>query len=321
MSGLVSVVIPLFNKAKYVDDAIRSAVGVEYRPLEIVVVDDGSTDGSYERARDWADRHPELVRVEMHPGHVNLGPGASRNLGISRSAGGWIAFLDADDLLLPHRFRMAASILASQPEIDAVFESVRVEPMTPEAEVEWGGRSRAWSVPRSGADPSLEILRTLSLWASNGILIRKSVFARIGVFDEHLRVGEDRDLWLRLALCARLAPGEMDDPVGAVRRGDLHTWTPSRVGDTYRDVGNTARVRAWALRHPRLVPRERARALARGFEGEIVRAIKIFREERSCRRAFVTALAAPLVPRVLTQRAFWGNLAYCLRESLTGAKR
>lgn len=101
----VSVVIPLYNKGKYIERALSSVLTQTYPPLEIIVVDDGSTDDGPDRVLNFNDPKIILVRQE------NKGPGAARNAGLARARGKYIAFLDADDEWMPSFIEKGISIL------------------------------------------------------------------------------------------------------------------------------------------------------------------------------------------------------------------
>src|SRR5262245_21147944 len=100
---LVSVIISFLNAERFIQEAIESVFAQGYEHWELLLVDDGSTDESTAIARRYTAQHPERVRYLEHAGHQNRGLSASRNLGIRHAQGEYIAFLDADDVWLPHR--------------------------------------------------------------------------------------------------------------------------------------------------------------------------------------------------------------------------
>lgn len=112
---LISVVMIFRDAELFIDEAARSVLAQTFPRIELLLVDDGSTDGSTRTARDLAAREPELVRVLEHPGHANRGMSASRNLGIQSARGDLIAFLDADDLWDPGHLTDQAALLLSHP--------------------------------------------------------------------------------------------------------------------------------------------------------------------------------------------------------------
>lgn len=125
MRPVVSVVIPLYNKVAYFREAIDSVLSQTFSPFEILVVDDASTDGSGSLADEYQSGFPDKVRVLRHPGHVNRGVNASRNLGVSQSRGDVIAYLDADDFWAPNKLKHDMRILDAHPEAAAVVSRTR----------------------------------------------------------------------------------------------------------------------------------------------------------------------------------------------------
>jgi glycosyltransferase involved in cell wall biosynthesis len=166
---LVSVVIPAYNAGAYLEQAIRSVLSQDYRPLEAIVVDDGSADGTAEVARSFG--LPVRVLVQAH-----AGAGAARNAGAAVARGAWLAFFDADDLWRPHALSRLANVLAGDPQIDLVHGQV----------VEF--REIAGAIVEK--PPATGLL-------TGATLLRKSLFDRVGPFGAGLRLGEFID-W-----CAR----------------------------------------------------------------------------------------------------------------------
>ncbi|MDR3410842.1 MAG: glycosyltransferase family A protein [Formivibrio sp.] len=111
--SLVSVIIPVYNEAKYLGEALDSVFAQDYRPLEVIVVDDGSTDDSATIAQSY----PEVVYLRQE----NQGPAAARNLGITHCTGKLVAFLDADDLWTPNKLALQTNYLKANPEVACVI--------------------------------------------------------------------------------------------------------------------------------------------------------------------------------------------------------
>jgi glycosyltransferase involved in cell wall biosynthesis len=116
----VSVIIIFLNPGGFLDEAIRSVFAQTLVDWELILVDDGSSDGSSELARGYAVRHPERVRYLEHPGHVNRGMSASRNLGFGASRGRYVCFLDADDVWRTDKLAGQVALLAATPEVAVV---------------------------------------------------------------------------------------------------------------------------------------------------------------------------------------------------------
>src|ERR687886_2833620 len=113
---LVSNIVIFLDAGRFIQEAIESVFAQTHGTWELLLVDDGSTDDSTQIARRYAARCPEKVRYLEHPGHQNRGKEISRNLGISHAEGEYIAFLDADDVRLPHALEQQVAILNSYPE-------------------------------------------------------------------------------------------------------------------------------------------------------------------------------------------------------------
>ena len=174
---LISVLMGVYNGASYLAEAIESILGQTYRPLELVVVDDGSSDGSGEIARSYG----ELVH---YVGQENAGDGAARNAAVRVARGGLFAFMDADDRSSAERLERQHAALAADPTLDAVFAHTR-EFLSPGLTDTQRASLRL---------PSTEAVAWLS---PTSMLIRRDAFARVGPFSETLRLGSTVD-W-----CAR----------------------------------------------------------------------------------------------------------------------
>ena len=200
--GEVSVVIPAFNAAEFLPQVLESVFRQTHPPLEIIVVDDGSTDGTPETMQRFQGR-VHYLRQD------NGGPASARNRGILQARGEWIAFLDADDLWLPHRIEHQLAV-AESTQADLVFSdlveefSTRTFPSYLE-----GHRQKAplTAAVRNGIlpNPFQHLIRIGNFILPSAVLIRRDCLLDVGLFDENLRGPEDFDLWLRLSLKSRVA--------------------------------------------------------------------------------------------------------------------
>jgi glycosyltransferase involved in cell wall biosynthesis len=195
---LVSVMIGVYNAEAYLGEAIDSVLAQTYQPLELIVVDDGLTDGS----GDVAKAHGDALRYERQE---NAGNGAARNRGVELASGSLLAFLDADDRFLPDKLERQWKALEDGDGADMVFGHVR-EFVSPELSQLERGAIRAAAEPSPWTAPNL-------------MLIRRDAFFRVGPFSETLKVGVTVD-WYARALEAGLR-GVMLDEVVLERR--LHT--------------------------------------------------------------------------------------------------
>jgi glycosyltransferase involved in cell wall biosynthesis len=195
---LISVMIAAYNAERYVEEAIESVLTQNYRPLELIVVDDGSTDHTAERVRHHSD-----VRY-LH--QANAGNGSARNLAVGAATGDYFAFLDADDRFTPGRLARQLNALSSDSEIDVVYGHVQ-EFVSPELDEPTRRTIRApIAEPSPYMSPSV-------------MLIGREAFMRVGEFSTTLRVGVTVD-WIARAKDAGLRHLILEDVVLERR---LHT--------------------------------------------------------------------------------------------------
>jgi len=246
---LVSVIIPTYNRAAYIADAIRSVQAQTYAKVQIIVADDGSTDDTAAVVSEFGDSVAYLRLA--HRGQ----PAATRNSGLSKATGDFIAFLDSDDLFLPGRLAKQVSALAAHGDAGLAYSDgyfFREDPETPTGHVLDG-------MPTPTGDALADLLRGNFL-TSPVVLIRRSCLDSVGLFDERPEffAVEDYDLWLRIA--ARFPFIHVPGDVAAIRR---------HGGSISRDVAalrmGTLRVLAkLETTHPQLVRQYRP-ALHEGY--------------------------------------------------------
>lgn len=184
----VSIVMPVFNAAAYVKETIDSALEQTYRDIEIIAVDDGSSDGSLALLRSYEPRIKVLNQV-------NCGQGRARNRGVELSTGELLAFLDADDLWDPTKVERQVSVLTQHPDALAAYCDHRII----DAKGKVTGPSGALAQPRTSG----QLLRNLILGnfiiSPSLMMMRRTAFEQVGGFDESLRQNDDYDLWMRVA--------------------------------------------------------------------------------------------------------------------------
>jgi glycosyltransferase involved in cell wall biosynthesis len=122
---LVSVVVIFWNAERFIQEAIDSVFAQTYKNWELLLVDDGSSDGSTTIARSYVERDPRRVRYLEHVNHENRGKSAARNLGIQQAGGDYIAFLDSDDVWFPNILEEQMAILEAYPEAGMVFGPIQ----------------------------------------------------------------------------------------------------------------------------------------------------------------------------------------------------
>lgn len=180
----MSVVIPCFNQAHYLGEAIESVVAQTLPGFEVIVVDDGSCDNTY----SVAGRYPSVRRVRQ----MNRGVAAARNLGLAKASGDFLVFLDADDRLLPWALETGISALAKRKHIALVIGMSR--------DIRSDGRAFGdGHQPLVTQDHYLRLLEDCYVWSGSSVVYRRSAVEQIGGFDDGLTAGDDYDLYLRLA--------------------------------------------------------------------------------------------------------------------------
>lgn len=120
VEGLVSVVIPFHNSLRFLSETIESVLAQTYPHWELLLVDDGSSDGSADIARGYAARNSDRIKYLEHPGHANFGVTRTRNLGAEMSRGEFLAFLDSDDVWLPHKLKDQVGLMILHPQVGLV---------------------------------------------------------------------------------------------------------------------------------------------------------------------------------------------------------
>jgi glycosyltransferase involved in cell wall biosynthesis len=201
----VTVIMPAYNVAPYVADALRSALGQSVADLEVIVVDDGSTDATAQVVARIAeaDRRVRLVR------QVNRGLAGARNTALRMARGEVLALLDSDDLWEPGFLAEQIAILDAHPDVDIVTGNGWIIGGTQDGEL-----ARPWPDERPAPDLATILGDEFSVFIMS--VFRRRVYEVVGCFDETLRTNEDYDFWLRAAISGcRFARN--DRPLGHYR--------------------------------------------------------------------------------------------------------
>jgi glycosyltransferase involved in cell wall biosynthesis len=190
--GLASIIIPTFNRAALLDEALASAQGQTYRPIEILVVDDGSTDDTPAVLSRWQDKLRGDPAISLRPiRQANSGVSSALNLGLIESAGEFIQFLDSDDILFPEKMRLQIACLQLHPEAVLAFsQTVDLVPGKIEQPPSLNG---AALVPSAGYYLKNDILRIQAVY-------RRQTCLAAGPWSEDIRLSEDREYNFRILL-------------------------------------------------------------------------------------------------------------------------
>ncbi len=241
----VTVVIPCYNAAPYIGATIRSVLAQQRPGMEIIVVDDGSSDGSLELV------HAQFPQVRALS-QVNQGVAAARNHGLREARGTWVAFVDADDIWLPGKLAAQFALMASVPGCRMSYTAWQVWPsQQPEPDPDYLARlagsaadATRWRGPSGWIYPQL--LLDCVVWTST-VLAERALFEQIGGFDPALRLGEDYDLWLR---ASRVTPILRVPHPYALYRIHPASITHSWPTENYRALVIGRALQNWGVRSP-----------------------------------------------------------------------
>ncbi len=236
----VTIIIPTYNRAAFLKEAIDSAFDQDFNDYELIVVDDGSTDSTSQLLRSYR----QSIRViQTH----RKGVSAARNAGIRVAKGDFIAFLDSDDLYLKKKLSIQISFLEAQPSTKICYtdeiwirNGVRVNPKKRHA------KYSGWI---------FEKCLPLCIISPSSVMMRKGLLDEVGIFDESMPVCEDYDLWLRIAV---RYPVYFIEKKLIIKRGGHHDQLSTTVWgkDRYR-IQALMKI----LSSPYLTPRERVEVL------------------------------------------------------------
>ena len=185
MSPKVSVIIPTYNRLPMLKEAVNSVLAQDFEDFELIVVDDGSTDGTAEEIKQYGGR----VKLLQHS--ENRGVSAARNRGILHAKGKYIAFLDSDDLWVKGKTRIQVAFLDENPHYPLCY--------TDEIWIRRGKRVNPKIKHAKYSGWIFEKCLPLCTISPSSAMMRKTLFSKVGLFDEALPVCEDYDFWLRVS--------------------------------------------------------------------------------------------------------------------------
>jgi glycosyltransferase involved in cell wall biosynthesis len=293
---VVSVVIIFLDPGHFLDEAIESVRRQTFRDWELLLVDDGSTDGSSEIARQAAETEPHRVRHLEHPEHANRGMSASRNLGCVQARGAYITFLDADDVLRPEALETLLSTLRTAPRAAMAYGPVEYWYSWAGARAARGDFVQRLGVPAPASiEPPALLLRFLRRQAAapSGMLVRADVIREVRGFEDAFRgMYEDQAFCAKVCLrrpvvttakCVyryRQHPGSSSSRADRSGEPDFGRiaflqWLGGylgREGNEDLKVRDALRRELWWARHPRLHGlMRRVRRLRRKLTGRLRR--------------------------------------------------
>lgn len=180
---LISIIIPAYNVEDYIEECIHSAFAQTYKPIEVICIDNNSTDNTWQKLKQLQETYPSLlIEKELKPGAP-----AARNKGLALSNGEWIQFLDADDLLLPEKIEHQVHLIKNKPEVCFIAAASRKEHINGQSTI---------SIPKQ--DHPFKSLFTTNLGNTCSNLWNKTYINQINGWDEGQKSSQEADLMFRL---------------------------------------------------------------------------------------------------------------------------
>lgn len=279
---LVSAIIIFLNEEQFLPEAVDSVLAQTYHNWELLLVDDGSTDGSSAIARQYAAQYPDKIRYLEHENHQNRGMSASRNLGIAEAKGKYIAHLDGDDIWVAHKLKEQVQILESHPEAALVYGPLH-RWYTWNGNPEDVAREDFFGFGIDGVHPYSDSLvsapKILTLFLKDGffipggILVRREIVNQVGGGEEDFRgMYEDTVVLVKICLtsavyvssqcwykyrmhseaCTHVSWLQGEDNKAETRYLDWVENYLTQQGCQEREVWKALRQSQWRFRHPRL---------------------------------------------------------------------
>ena len=233
MEFLVSVIIPVYNGERFIEKAINSALQ-QPEVLEVIVVNDGSTDKTLNIVEQLQVKNSKIL-IYHHKNKENKGRSASRNLGIKRTSGNYIAFLDADDFYLKNRFKNDKDIFKGNNNVDGVYNGIGAY-FYREASEEESDKLQLFTISKEIHSENLfESLLTgkYGHFSIDGLTVKKSIFEVAGYFNENLVVAEDTELIFKMSLKSKLVPSNISEPVALRGVHDKNVFNSKVLYDIY----------------------------------------------------------------------------------------
>lgn len=214
MKNGISVIIPILNSGKFIEKAVDSVL-IQSEVDELIIVDDGSTDNSLSICNRLA-KNNEKIKIFQHQDKKNHGRSASRNLGIKKAKGKFVAFLDADDYYLPNRFKLDLKILNNNAECDGVYNAISAEfyrQSTNFEKIKLKLTTLSEKIEHCKLFEKIGPIGHNGYFSGIGLTVRRNIFDKVGYFNSDLEVAEDTELWLKMTLITKLKPGNIKKAV------------------------------------------------------------------------------------------------------------
>ena len=188
----VSILIPSYNHAQFLPAAIESVLAQTYRNLELIIVDDGSSDNSLEVASSYAAKHPSIVRLFTHADRANLGISATVNEGFKQSTGEYFSGLPSDDMLMPDKVEQQVRYLQNHPDVGWVYAKVQL------VDDEGNSLPHTFGHDVTNEGSAVERLVVANAVPGMSVLAKRECFERVGSHTPGL-LYSDWEFWVRMA--------------------------------------------------------------------------------------------------------------------------
>lgn len=295
MRPVVSVVIPVYNKEKYVARSIQSVLDQSHTDLEVLVVDDAATDRSLERVAQFVDPRIKVLR------RSTSGPGgyAARNLGIQQASGDWVSFLDADDCWRPDHLEKALAIARRYPDIP-IISAARINQFGSKQQLDPYGERFIYDGPQVLylSDYLKHACKGRRAMQTNTLLIKREALCSHRLFPEG-RTDRSGDLYAWVQLLARLK---------------IMVWSPHVAAISYRDVIGVSRTSTPSIQLFREMVDELGpyvshndQALVKSFANQMIKYAWLEKKKKRI----------PMPLSLLPSSLFWeGDISYCLKWTM-----
>lgn len=185
-----SIIIPLYNKEKYIQNTLKSVLNQTFQDFEIIIVNDGSTDQSVALVNEINDARIQLIHQE------NQGVSVARNIGMENAHANYICYLDADDFWYPHFLQTFNDLIEKYSDYEVFSAAFEVE-------TKWNTFASLYSIDVSKTDLVVNFFdaskKECVIWTSCAVF-KKSVFEHVGNFDTTIKIAQDTDLWIRIGM-------------------------------------------------------------------------------------------------------------------------
>ena len=217
----ISVIIPVYNAVKYINNAVKSTLSHTCVD-EVILVEDGSKDDSLLKCKELL-KIDQRIRLYIHNNNENKGAGATRNLGVLKAKNKWIAFLDADDVFLPNRFDKELALINANTDFDGVYGALGVHYYSKEAErvfkSKFGQNHKLTTVSDIIQPEELKYV-LLGMHSNIGgyfsldtLTVKKQLLLDVGLFNPKLRLHQDTDMIVKLSCLGKIVSGEIHKPI------------------------------------------------------------------------------------------------------------